>query len=175
MSSSDKKAQKTFQDAFDTLFSPASDPIVVTTAKGSKETKSILRSGSPSFSVVTSAKSVKKGDNYVITMVLKDEYNPDYNVNYNGIRNVTCNYFDYKEIFASLKSAGVIYQGSAKSLYKSYTITAEITPDGRIVSATHSCNQVYVKGSMSMDFRYGPIIDYNASFGTYHTYSDFKY
>lgn len=174
ISSSDKNAQKAFQEAFDTLYYPASNPFVVTTSKGSKEAKSLL-SGAPAFSVVTSATSVKKGDNYVITMVLKDEYNPDYNTNYCGISSVSYNYFAYKNLFEALEDEGVIYQGSASSLYKGFKVTAEITPDGRIVSATHSCDQVYVKGSMSMDFRHGPILKYNASMGTYLTYSDFKY
>ncbi len=175
ISSSDKNAQKVFQEAFDTLYYPSSNPFVVTTAKGSTEAKSLLKSGGPAFSVVTSATGVKKGNNYVVTMVLKDEYNPDYNTYYMGINSVSYNYFAYKDLFAALKDEDVIYQGSASSLYKGFKVTAEITPDGRIVSATHSCDQVYVKGDMSLDFRYGPILKYNASMGTYLTYSDFKY
>ena len=170
----DKDVQKAFQSAFDTLYRPASNPLVVSVAKGSSDSKELLYSCSPAASCVKSATGVKKGNNYVVTVVLKDEYNPDSPNSY-GIRYVSPNYFDYRGLVSALRSKGVIYQGSTQSLYKGFTVTAEITPEGKIVNMTHSCDQIYAKMNMSIDFRYGPIIDYNASLGTYLTYSNFKY
>lgn len=175
---SDRALQKEFEEVFNSNYYTASKPFEETTQKNSNVSKSYFPYCSNYIRNIKSGTSEKKGNNYVVTLVFPDEYSPDiyrYNDSYSGIADVTNTYFNFNRAVKEMQDAGVIYQGQTKSLYKGFTIVAEITPDGKIVNMTHFCDEIYIKVDISMSFGYGPLIDYNASLGNYVTYSNFVY
>lgn len=122
---------------------------------------------------VKSAKMTSNGNYYTITIVLKDQVSPE-NESFGGIQWTSQNYMDYQGFVSELSDEHLISSGSANSMYKNFTVVSTFTKDGKLVSVTHSCENV--TASMDLTFVNGiGRVKYNAQFDTYLRYTNFKY
>lgn len=122
---------------------------------------------------VKSAKMKSDGNYYTITIVLKDQTSPEKDESC-AINWASHNYMDFQGIVSGLGDEHLISYGRANSLYKNFTIVSTFTKDGKLVSVTHSCENV--TASMDLTFVSGiGKVKYNAQFDTYLRYTNFKY
>ena len=162
---------KEFKALMTDAFATASTPITETYAKGSREAYALLPTYGGKVNMIKSATVTKKGNNYVVKMVFKDM---DSKPNIVDIDDVSVNSLGMDYVVDTFRSEGLISSGSVKSTYKSFTITAEITLDGKIVNMTHNCSNIVV--DMDLKFVNGlGKVQYDANVGTFLTYKNFKY
>ena len=105
-------------------------------AKGSDDAKRRMPLSNCSEGTVASCK--KEGN--TITIVMKDQVNPSYSET-DGIAVMSRDFLDYKDVQKTVAEDATVSK-IVKSLdgqieYKAYTITAEMTADGKFVSITH--------------------------------------
>lgn len=109
-------------------------------AKGSDDAKNRMAPGDCSESYIESVTKTTKGNNYVITIIMKDQVNPSYD-DADGLVKMSKEFLDIKDVQDTVKNDATVSK-VVKSLdgtitYKAYKITAEMTKDGKFVSITH--------------------------------------
>ncbi len=113
-------------------------------AKGSDDAKRRMPLSNCSPDVVASATAAKKGDNYVVTIVMKDEVNP-MKADTDGVKVMSGDILYIEDVRDTIENDPTVSK-IVKSLdegtinYKAYTITAEMTPEGQFVEIVHFCN-----------------------------------
>ncbi len=162
---------KEFKELMSDAYVSASSPVTVTCAKGSSDAYDVLPTYGGKVNMIKSATVSKKGNNYVVKLVFKDM---DSKPNIVDIDDISVNTLGMDYLVYTFRSEGLISSGAVKSTYKNFTITAEITLDGKIVNMTHNCNNVVV--DMDLNFVNGlGKVQYDADVGTFLTYKNFKY
>jgi hypothetical protein len=166
--SGDDALDAALKDEFTKLFSEAQS---VTVDKGSYDAKYCFPENTVAYNQVKSATCTKKGNNYLVKVVFVDTKNPAEGGN-NPITKCAPTYVDMVAMADAMKDGESITKSTGSATYTAYTITSEITPDGKFVSMVHSgpCKatlDMYAPGLGNID------IDYNVVFNA--QYSGFKY
>lgn len=163
-----KELVNEFRNAMNSTFYKASDPFVYKCAAYSEEADLLFPGCTAALKNVKSATCKKSGKNYTVTLVMADEISPEKNKT--GISAISNNYFGAANVIDMYKQEGLITSGSAKSVYKNFTITAVITPEGKLVSMTHSCKDVTIDMNMNFVSGFGNL-RYKATIDTYETFT----
>ncbi len=147
-------------------------------AKGSDEAKNRIAAWTlTDLSKVAAAKCEKNGNNYKITIIMKDEKNPERGKSVLGqVTNAIVYWDDLKytldedpsiqRVLTSYENIFIVYRG--------FTIEAEMTPDGRFVSIDHTADvdinigKAIIMNSITIENKYGHMWNYCK-------YFDFKY
>lgn len=166
--SGDDALDAALKDEFTKLFSEAQS---VTVDKGSYDAKYCFPENTVAYNQVKSATCTKKGNNYLVKVVFVDTKNPAEGGN-NPITKCAPTYVDMVAMADAMKDGESITKSTGSATYTAYTITSEITPDGKFVSMVHSgpCKatlDMYAPGLGNID------IDYNVVFNA--QYTGFKY
>ena len=136
-------------------------------AKGSDDAKHRMPASNASAQWIKSANAQKNGDNYIITIVLADATNPSYD-DTDGYPLMTREFLDYKDVEKEAKNISIVKSLEGEIVYKDYTITAEMTADGKFISITH-------KGIGYMKANINGSINANGEFEFIAKYTDFVY
>ncbi|MBR5441947.1 MAG: hypothetical protein IKV44_03250, partial [Clostridia bacterium] len=154
------------QESLDTEFKKQQ---TATYKKGSAEAKTYFPKSTVAYSHVKSATCTKKGNNYLIKMVFVDVKDPSGN---DPISKTSPNSIDMIAWAKDLNKIDMYSNAKGTASYTGYTVTAEITADGKIVSMTHTgpC-----KASLSMDVEEMGTVKVDMSFTFRSQYSSFKY
>ncbi len=136
-------------------------------AKGSDDAKRRMPISNCSEGTVASCK--KEGN--VITIVMKDQVNPSYS-DTDGIAVMSRDFLDYKDVEKTVVEDPTVSK-IVKSLegqieYKAYTITAEMTADGKFVSITHH-GIGYIQANLNGSINATGELEFNSK------YTDFVY
>ncbi len=109
-------------------------------AKGSDDAKNRMPAGDCSESYIQSCTAVKDGDNYVITLVMKDQVNPSYD-DADGLVRMSKEFLDIKDVVETVETdetvSKIVSRIDGKINYKAYTITATLNAKGQFVDITH--------------------------------------
>ncbi|MBR5410630.1 MAG: hypothetical protein IK104_08150 [Clostridia bacterium] len=137
----------------DSIGSFAKDETTAEHVAGVKGTPSsgenMLGWGLADDSAVVSATLEESGGNYRITILMADEDTPD-KATPRHLEAVGSVMFR-EDVEAALGSVPQIKEFSGiRILYTNYTITAELTPDGRLVSLRHHCDAEILLGHMKI-------------------------
>lgn len=130
--SSDSALNSALKEEFKSVFG---EVVNVGTSKNTVETKDCFPSNTVAYNQVKSATCTKKGNNYVIKIVLVDAKNPAAN---SAIAKTAPVYVDMVGMANAMRDGQAITKATGSSSYTTYTVTSEITPDGKFVSMTHS-------------------------------------
>ena len=131
--SSDSALSSALKDEFNKLFGEVTS---LALAKGSADAKDCFPANNVAYNQVKSATCTKKGNNYVIKVVFVDTKNPV--GNNNAITKTAPIYVDMAAMADAMYDGDYITKATGSATYTSYTVTSEITPDGKFVSMTHS-------------------------------------
>ena len=109
--------------------------------------------------------------NYKVVIVMKDQVNPSY-ADKDGLGVMSKEFLDYKDVEKTVVEDPTVSK-IVKSLegqieYKAYTITSEMTADGKFVSITHY-GIGYIKANINGSINATGELEFNAK------YTDFKY
>ncbi len=113
-------------------------------AKGTDDAKNRMPISDCSESYIQSASKVEQNGNYIVTIVLKDQINPSYN-DTDGLVKMSRDFLDMKDVHETVKTNSAV-KLLVKELtkgemnYKAFTITAEMTKDGKFVNIKHFCD-----------------------------------
>ncbi len=151
---------ESFKDMFEDMSVSEEDAEEYYFSKGTQEANIFMPLGNCSPDSVKSATIKEKGGNYIITIVMKDQVNPQ-KTDTDGV-NVMSNsimYADDMESEFSQSMGSYMKNLNVDCRYEGYTIVAEVTKNGELVSINHSY-MVYteVTGialSEKMDFTFG--------------------
>ena len=140
-------------------------------AKGSDDAKNRMPASNCSKKYIKSATAVKDGSNYKVTIVLVDFTNPGY-ADPDGLQLMSREFLDYKDVEKTVVEDPTVSK-IVKSLegqieYKAYTITSEMTADGKFVSITHQ-GIGYIDATLNGSIHATGELEFNAK------YTDFKY
>ncbi len=135
--------------------------------KGSDDAKNRMPASNCSKQYIKSATAEKSGANYIITIVLADATNPSY-ADTDGYPLMTREFLDYKDVEKEAKNISIVKSLEGEILYKDYTITAEMTADGKFVSITHY-GIGYMKANLNGSINASGELAFNAK------YTDFQY
>lgn len=160
-----------FQKEYRNAFYSYSNALTVRPYRGTANASDYLPYCYADASQVKSASVVRKGGNYSVKIVLKDLGMPT-ETSY-GVAGVSPMYYNFKEDVGELYRQGYLKSYTASTVYKDYTITAEITPAGKIVNMTHM-GPGYVTGSMNFGGDIGTV-KANGKVICYATYYNFQY
>jgi hypothetical protein len=110
--------------------------------KGSDDAKNRMPMSNCTAAMVESATLETKGDNYLITIVMKEQVNPE-KTDVDGIAVMSDNILYASDVIEIIETDGtinkVIKEVNNLTLdYKEYTIQAEMTKDGRFVNITQT-------------------------------------
>lgn len=111
--------------------------------KGSNEAKDRMPLSNCSAGAVASATAVKDGNNYIVTIVMKDQVNPA-KTDTDGLRVMSKDILYMEDVEDTIKNDETV-SSIVKSLergeinYKAYTIKAVMTADGKFISIDHDC------------------------------------
>ena len=130
--SSDSALNSALKEEFKSVFG---EVVNIGTSKNTVDTKDCFPSNTVAYNQVKSATCTKKGNNYVIKLVLVDAKNPTSN---SAIAKTAPVYVDMVGMANAMRDGQAITKATGSSSYTAYTITSEITPDGKFVSMTHS-------------------------------------
>ena len=130
--SSDSALSSALKDEFNKLFGEVTS---LSLTKGSSDAKDCFPANTVAYNQVKSATCTKKGNNYVIKVVFVDIKNPTGN---NAITNTAPIHVDMAAMADAMYDGDYITKATGSATYTSYTVTSEITPDGKFVSMTHS-------------------------------------
>lgn len=166
----------TFSELIDGYMVKEADAEVKVNVKGSANAMDNMPPSDCSKACVKSAKAEKQSNgNYVITIVMADEVNPSATAK-DGLARMSSSVLDVEEVKSTITSDQTLstlvkkFDGTIK--YCNYTITAEITKDGKLVSVTHkgvaSVNAVISAAGLE-DLNLTTSIEFNEN------YTDFKY
>ena len=144
-------------------------------AKGSDDAKNRMVPGNCSESYLESVTKTTKGNNYVITIIMKDQVNPSYN-DADGLVRMSKEFLDIKDVQDTVKNdatvSKVVKSVDGTITYKAYKITAEMTKDGKFVSITHygvGDIKAHVNAAIVGELDASGALSFNAR------YYDFKY
>ena len=136
-------------------------------AKGSEDAKNRLPVSNCTEGSVASCK--KEGNK--ITIVMKDQVNPSYS-DTDGIGVMSKEFLDYKDVEKTVVEdptvSKIVKSLDGKIEYKAYTITAEMTADGKFVSITHY-GIGYITANLNGSINANGELEFNAK------YTDFVY
>lgn len=135
-------------------------------AKGSDDAKNRMAPGDCSESYIESVTKTTKGNNYVITIIMKDQVNPSYD-DADGLVKMSKEFLDIKDVLNEVQNNSMI-KVVVKSLdgtitYKGYKITAEMTKDGKFVSITHY-GLGDIKATLNGDIEATGALSFNAKY-----------
>ena len=118
--------------------------------KGTASSKdNMLGWGLADDSAVVSASLQETGGNYLVTLVMADEDTPDRSNPRHLEKMGSVMYLD--EVEGALSSVPQMKEfGDIHIVYTGYTVTAELTPEGRLVSLRHHCNAQINLGHMKI-------------------------
>ncbi len=148
-----------------------SEAVVKETAKGSEDAKMCMPISDCSKKYVKSATAKKAGNNYIITIVMKDQTNPSYSDS-DGLVKMSREFLAYDDVQKTVKEdatvSKIVKSLDGQIVYKDYTITAVMTADGKFVSITHQ-GFGYFTATINDSLNGTGEIEFNA------VYNDFKY
>ena len=81
---------------------------------------------------------------------------------------MTREFLDYKDVEKEAKNISIVKSLEGEILYKDYTITAEMTADGKFISITHY-GVGYIKANLNGSINASGELAFNAK------YTDFQY
>lgn len=137
-------------------------------AKGSDDAKNRMPESNCSKSYVKSATAEKLANgNYKVVIVMNECVNPSYE-DADGLVRMSKEFLDYKDVEKEAKDISIVKSLDGTITYKDYTITAEMTQDGKFVSITH-CGVGYIKANLNGSIDASGELEFNAK------YTDFKY
>lgn len=131
--SSDDEFSSVFKEAFEQIFSEVT---TVQCKKGSEDAELYFPSNTVAYNQVKSATCTKKGNSYVIKVVFVDVKNPS--GGNDPISQSAPAAIDMVGLAATMKDLDDVTSAKGNANYTAYTITSEITPEGKFVSMTHS-------------------------------------
>ena len=113
-------------------------------AKGSDDSKNRMPVSNCTMNSVQKVSSKEVNGNYVITIVMKDQINPT-EQDTDGISLMSRDLLYMSAVTNEIQNNGAIKAivkelKTAELNYKAFTITAEMTKDGKFVSITHECH-----------------------------------
>ncbi len=131
-------------DAIKDLIAGFLSPGESVSEKGSDDAKNRMPISDCSESYFQSATKVEQGDNYVITIVMKDQINPSYD-DTDGLVKMSRDFLDMKDVHETVKTNSAVKLlvrelTKGEMNYKAFTITATMTKDGKFVNIKHSCD-----------------------------------
>ena len=145
-------------------------------AKGTDDAKNRMPASNCSEKTIESVTKTTKGNNYVITIVMKDQVNPA-KADKDGLNVMSRDILYMEDVHDTVKNDGTVSK-LVKSLnkgeinFKAYTITAEMTKDGKFVNITHKCSAALIADA-TLAFNIGlkgeGVLQFNVK------YWDFKY
>ena len=160
-----------FQKEFRNSVYSYADPYILRTYKGSTDSEECLPVCYADISQVKSATVARKGGNYFVKLVFKDMGTPtDKNL---GVLNISPMFYDMKDVANELYRQGYLTSYTTNTVYKDCAISAEITPDGRLVNMTHMI-PCHISGSMNFVGDIGTV-KCSGKMICYGTYSSFQY
>ncbi len=117
-------------------------------AKGSDDAKNRMPVSNCTEETIESVTRTTKGNNYVITIVMKDQVNPSPS-DPDGLNVMSKDILYMEDVHNTVKNDATVSKlvkslNKAEINYKKYTIVAEMTKDGKFVSITHSCSASFV-------------------------------
>lgn len=137
-------------------------------AKGSDDAKNRMPISNCTADTVKSATAEKLDNgNYKVVIVMKEEVNPSYQ-DTNGIAVMSREFLDYKDVEKEAANIAVVKSLEGEIKYVDYTITAEMTADGKFVSITHY-GIGYIKANLNGSINASGELEFNAK------YTDFVY
>lgn len=161
------------QKVAESFFTKEADAVAETYTKGSEAAGNAMAGWKlTDLSKVKSAKLARQGGNYSITIVMADEDTP-HRGGGGHLEQVGCVPM-WEDINAELQKIDLLKQyEDVHILYRNYTISAVISPDGRILSLKHHCDIDVSVGSAKILI----VTLTNKSFHMENTvvFSDFKY
>lgn len=132
-------------------------------AKGSEDATNRLAVSNCSIGTV---KSCTKNGN-TITIVMNEETNPSYDGT-DGIAVMSKEFLDYKDVEKEAKNISIVKSLEGQIVYRDYTITAEMTNDGKFVKITH-WGVGYISATLNGSINATGELEFNA------VYTDFAY
>ena len=111
--------------------------------KGSDEAKSNMPLSNCTSNVIENATIEGNGENYIVTIVLKEQVNPT-KADTDGLNVIATDIMyvsDIEDVVANEEVLDCVFENfdNTELKYKEYTIKAEITKDGKFVNITHTC------------------------------------
>ena len=137
---------------------------------GSDEARENIALSNCSANSVQSATIEEKGGNYIITIVMKDQVNPQ-KTDTDGVSVMSTNILYADDLEEVLDGTSIIKNSAIDCSYSNYTIVAEVTKNGELVSVKHS-SRLGMNADVAASFgKMTMIIDMNI----YEEYSSFTY
>ncbi len=141
-------------------------------AKGSDDAKNRMPASNCSKGMVKSATAEKLANgNYKVVIVLNEETNPTY-AGKDGLAVMSREFLDYADVEKTVVEdptvSKIVKSLDGKIVYRDYTITAEMTADGKFVSITHY-GIGYIDATLNGSLNAKGELEFNAK------YTDFKY
>ncbi len=141
-------------------------------AKGSDDAKNRMPASTCSKGSVKSATAEKLANgNYKVVVVLNEQTNPSY-ADKDGLGVMSKEFLDYADVEKTVVEdptvSKIVKSLDGKIVYKDYTITSEMTADGKFVSITHY-GIGYINATLNGSITANGELEFNAK------YTDFKY
>ena len=137
-------------------------------AKGSDDAKNRMPASNCTKGAVKSATAEKLANgNYKVVIVLKEETNPSY-AGKDGLAVMSREFLDYADVEKEAANIAIVKSLEGQIVYKDYTITSEMTADGKFVSITHY-GIGYITAKLNGSINATGELEFNAK------YTDFKY
>ena len=141
-------------------------------AKGSDDAKNRMPASNCSKGAVKSATAEKLANgNYKVVIVMNEEKNPTY-AGKDGLAVMSREFLDYADVEKTVVEdptvSKIVKSLEGHIIYKDYTITAEMTADGKFVSITHY-GIGYITAKLNGSINATGELEFNAK------YTDFKY
>ncbi len=141
-------------------------------AKGSDDAKNRMPASNCSKGMVKSATAEKLANgNYKVVVVLNEQTNPSY-ADKDGLGVMSKEFLDYADVQKTVVEdptvSKIVKSLDGKIVYKDYTITSEMTADGKFVSITHY-GIGYIDATLNGSLNAKGELEFNAK------YTDFKY
>lgn len=143
--------------------------------KGSDDAKNRMPISDCSAAYIKSVTAKTKGENYIITIVMKDHINPSYD-DADGLAKMSKDFLDYKDVVNVVETdqsvSNIVSDIDGEINYKDYTIIAEMTKDGKFVEISH-----YGVGYIDADLKMTMIgtVGVLGAISFNSRYCDFKY
>ena len=137
-------------------------------AKGSDDSKNRMPPSDCSASHVKSATAEKLSNgNYKVVIVMKEVSNPSYQ-DADGLVKMSKEFLDMKDVMKEAANISIVKSLEGEIKYIDYTITAEMTKDGKFVSITH-WGVGYITANLNGSINASGELEFNAK------YTDFQY
>ena len=173
--SSNAALNSTLKSLMEGFLTTEEDAEVKISEKGSEDAKNRMPISDCSKEYISSVTAVPDGDNYVITIVMKDCVNPSYDDN-DGLAKMSKDFLDIKDVENTIKNDSTVSSvikkvNQADVTYKGYTIKATMTKDGKLVSIEHygPADIVTEMNTISGNIGFSGRLNFNAK------YYNFKY